>query len=55
MFELSTTTFVFSDEDLNDMKIIKSHEERFLCMLLGRLGASLWGNLLTGSSRWRNY
>ena len=62
-FELGTTTLVFSNEDLNDImkvivKIVKSLEESSLLrkgisktikyMLLGTLGASLLGNLLTG-------
>ena len=65
----SSTTLIMSNNEMEDIKIIKSLEDsglllkgvtetvqnevkeqkgRFLSMLLGKLGASLLGNILTG-------
>ena len=65
----SSTTLIISNNEMEDIKIIKSLEDsglllegvtetvqnevkeqkgRFLSMLLGKLGASLLGNILTG-------
>ena len=69
MLSSGTTTLIISNDEMNDIKIVKSledsgvilkgvsetiqHEAKeqrrgFLSMLLGTLGASLLGNLLTG-------
>ena len=59
MFGFIMTTLIISNEEMNDIiKIVKSLKESsllikdkkvgFLRMLLGTLGATLLGNLLTG-------
>ena len=69
MFGSGFTTLIISNEEMEDIKIVKSLEDSgllikgvsetikneakkqkggFLCILLGTLGASLLGNLLTG-------
>ena len=51
-----TTTLIISNEQMSDIKIVQALEDSnillkgvFLSMLLGTLGASLLGNLLTGT------
>ena len=50
IFGSGMATLIISNEEMNDIvKIVKSLEKGgFLGMLLGTLGASLLGNLLTG-------
>ena len=56
MFESGFTTSIISNKEMNIMKIVsqtikneaKEQKGGFLSMLLGTLGASLLGNLLTG-------
>ena len=71
---LHNTTLTISNDKIEDIKIVKSHEDSglllkagteivqndvkeqkggFLSMLLGTLGASLLGNLLTGKRIYR--
>ena len=56
MFGSGVTTLIFSDEEMNNiMKIVKSLEKQKnkkadFSVLLGTLGASLLGNLLTGKA-----
>ena len=68
MYGSGTTTLIISDDDMNDMiksdvllkgitKTIKNETKEqkggFLSMLLGTLGASLLGNLLSGKGMYR--
>ena len=56
MFESGFTTSIISNKEMNIMKIVsqtikneaKEQKGGFLSLLLGTLGASLLGNLLTG-------
>ena len=57
IFGSGMTTLIIANEKMNDiMKIVKSFEKKkqekggFLKLLLGELGASLKGNLVTGKS-----
>ena len=59
MYGSGNNTLIISNNDLNDLiKIVNKNETKeqkggFLSMLLGTLGVSLLGNLLTGKGLYR--